>query len=35
VTALSWARDHGLRTISLAGFDGGEARTIADVSIHP
>jgi phosphoheptose isomerase len=34
VTALSWARDHGLRTISLTGFDGGEARTIADVSIH-
>jgi phosphoheptose isomerase len=34
VTALNWARDHGLRTISLTGFDGGEARTIADVSIH-
>lgn len=34
VGALGWARDHGLRTISLTGFDGGEARTIADVSIH-
>jgi D-sedoheptulose 7-phosphate isomerase/D-glycero-D-manno-heptose 1,7-bisphosphate phosphatase len=34
VTALSWARDYGLRTISLTGFDGGEARTIAEVSIH-
>ena len=34
VTALNWARDHGLRTISLTGFDGGEARTIAEVSIH-
>jgi phosphoheptose isomerase len=34
VTALSWAREHGLRTISLTGFDGGEARTIAEVSIH-
>jgi phosphoheptose isomerase len=34
VTALSWARDHGLRTISLTGFDGGDARAIADVSIH-
>ena len=34
VTALRWARDHGLRTISLTGFDGGEARAIADVSIH-
>jgi phosphoheptose isomerase len=34
VTALNWARDHGLRTISLTGFDGGEARTIAEVPIH-
>jgi phosphoheptose isomerase len=34
VTALKWARSHGLRTISLTGFDGGEARTTADVSIH-
>ena len=34
VAALSWARDHGLRTIALTGFDGGEARIIADVSIH-
>ena len=34
VTALSWARDHGLRTIALTGFDGGEARTIAEVAIH-
>lgn len=34
VTALNWARDHGLRTISLTGFDGGEARIVADVSIH-
>ena len=34
VTALRWARDHGLRTISLTGFDGGEARTIADVCVH-
>lgn len=34
VGALNWARDHGLRTISLTGFDGGEARTIADVAVH-
>jgi phosphoheptose isomerase len=34
VAALGWARDHGLRTIALTGFDGGEARAIADVSIH-
>ena len=32
VHALRWARDHGLRTIALTGFDGGDARTIADVS---
>jgi phosphoheptose isomerase len=34
VSALNWARDHGLRTVSLTGFDGGKARTIADVSVH-
>jgi len=32
--ALAWARDHDLSTIALTGFDGGEARTLADVSIH-
>jgi D-sedoheptulose 7-phosphate isomerase/D-glycero-D-manno-heptose 1,7-bisphosphate phosphatase len=26
VRALSWAREHDLRTIALTGFDGGEAR---------
>jgi D-sedoheptulose 7-phosphate isomerase/D-glycero-D-manno-heptose 1,7-bisphosphate phosphatase len=34
VRALSWARDHGLRTIALTGFDGGDAKTVAEVSIH-
>jgi phosphoheptose isomerase len=34
VRALRWARDHGLHTIALTGFDGGEARTAAEVSIH-
>jgi len=34
VRALAWARDHGLRTIALTGFDGGDARLLADVSIH-
>ena len=34
VEALKWARDHGLRTIALTGFDGGAARAIADVGIH-
>jgi phosphoheptose isomerase len=34
VDALTWARDHGLRTIAITGFDGGAARTGAEVAIH-
>ena len=34
IHALEYARDSGLRTIALTGFDGGEARRIAHVSIH-
>ncbi len=34
VSALSWARDNGVSTIALTGFDGGDARGLADVSIH-
>ena len=34
VHALTWARDHGLRTVALTGFDGGAARTLADDAIH-
>ena len=34
VQALTWARDHGLRTIAITGFDGGAARAVAEVSIH-
>lgn len=34
VRALSWARANGLRTIALTGFEGGAARTIAEVSVH-
>jgi hypothetical protein len=34
VRALEWARDHRLRTIALTGFDGGDARTVAEVAIH-
>ncbi len=34
VRALTWARDHALHTIALTGFDGGEARLLADVAIH-
>jgi phosphoheptose isomerase len=32
--ALQWGRDNALRTIALTGFDGGDARAIADVAIH-
>ncbi|MGD0602593.1 MAG: SIS domain-containing protein [Streptosporangiaceae bacterium] len=34
VRALSWARDQGLRTIAVTGFEGGAARTAAEVSVH-
>ena len=34
VHALTWARDHGLRTIAITGFGGGPARDVAEVSIH-
>ncbi len=34
VRALEWARDHRLRTIALTGFDGGDAKTVAEVAIH-
>ena len=34
VQALEWARDHSLRTIAINGFDGGAARTTAEVAIH-
>ena len=34
VRALTWAREAGLRTIAITGFDGGAARTAAEVCIH-
>ena len=34
VRALTWARDHDLHTIALTGFDGGPAKSVAEVSIH-
>ena len=34
VHALTWARDHGLRTIAITGFGGTPARDVAEVSIH-
>jgi len=34
VRALEWARDHGMRTIALTGFEGGAARRTASVAVH-
>lgn len=34
VRALTWAGAHGMRTIAFTGFDGGDARRLADVSVH-
>jgi phosphoheptose isomerase len=34
VRVLTWAREQGLRTIAITGFDGGPARDIAEVSVH-
>jgi D,D-heptose 1,7-bisphosphate phosphatase len=34
VHALTWAREHGLRTIALTGFEGGDARAVAEVTVH-
>jgi phosphoheptose isomerase len=34
IRALTWARDRGLRTIAVTGFDGGTARAVAEVSVH-
>jgi phosphoheptose isomerase len=34
VKALTWARASDLRTIALTGFDGGDARLLAEVAVH-
>jgi D-sedoheptulose 7-phosphate isomerase/D-glycero-D-manno-heptose 1,7-bisphosphate phosphatase len=34
VRVLTWARDQGLRTIAITGFDGGPAKSIAEVCVH-
>jgi D-sedoheptulose 7-phosphate isomerase/D-glycero-D-manno-heptose 1,7-bisphosphate phosphatase len=34
VRALSWAREHDVRTIALTGFGGGSAKEIAEAAIH-
>jgi phosphoheptose isomerase len=32
--ALRWAREHGLTSIAMTGFSGGESRTLADIALH-
>ena len=34
VRALKWARNNGLCTIAITGFDGGSARAAAEIAIH-
>jgi phosphoheptose isomerase len=34
VRALTWAREQGLQTIAVTGFDGGAAREAAEISVH-
>jgi D-sedoheptulose 7-phosphate isomerase/D-glycero-D-manno-heptose 1,7-bisphosphate phosphatase len=34
IRALAWAESHGMHTIAMTGFGGGEARSMAGVSIH-
>ncbi len=34
VRALSWARTHDVHTIALTGFEGGDAKAVAEVAIH-
>ena len=34
VRVVGWAKEHGRRTIVLTGFDGGMARSTAEVPIH-
>jgi phosphoheptose isomerase len=34
VDALTWARGNGLGTIAITGFEGGAARSAAEVAIH-
>jgi phosphoheptose isomerase len=34
VRAIDWARDHGIGSIALTGFDGGRSAGLADVNLH-
>lgn len=32
--AIEWAKDNGVKTLALTGFDGGKAKVLADTSLH-
>lgn len=32
--AIDWARQHGVHTIAVTGFEGGDARRTADIALH-
>lgn len=34
IRPLRWAKEHGVGTIALTGFDGGRAAPLADVNVH-
>jgi D-sedoheptulose 7-phosphate isomerase len=34
VRAVQWAKDTGMATVALVGFDGGRSAAIADIAIH-
>jgi D-sedoheptulose 7-phosphate isomerase/D-glycero-D-manno-heptose 1,7-bisphosphate phosphatase len=34
VNAISWARDNDVRTVAMTGFQGGDARKLAEVALH-
>jgi D-sedoheptulose 7-phosphate isomerase len=34
IHAVQWAKENGVATLALTGFDGGRARALADVCIH-
>jgi len=34
VRTVEWAKEHGLATVALTGFDGGRSAALADVNLH-
>jgi len=32
--AMEWAKNNGVKTLALTGFDGGKAKMLADTSLH-